>query len=102
MSQYRKSKVNFALPNDIALPLRFPGLKPVGALALQPFTFSTSVALTGQPKSDTMSAIGERKTRDYCAFNGPRFVWVPPRKEGLSIQVSQILCTRRKRENAPS
>ena len=40
---------NFALPNDIVLPLRFPGLKPVAAQGLQLLTSSTVVTLTNQP-----------------------------------------------------
>ena len=74
MPGVEKVTPDFAPPNDIALPLRFPGLKPVGALAFQPLTFSTNATLTGQPKSDTMSAIGECKTRDYCAVSDSRFM----------------------------
>lgn len=65
---------DFALPNDIVLPPHFPSFKPVGALAFQPLTFSIVVALTGQPKSDTMFPIGESKTRNYCSVNDPRFM----------------------------
>ena len=39
---------NFALPNDIVLPLRFPGLKPVAAQGFQLLTSSTVVTLTNQ------------------------------------------------------
>ncbi len=77
MPGVEKVTPNFVTPNDFTLPLRFPGLKPVGALAFQPLTFSTSVVLTGQPKSDTILLIGEYE-----------------REEPLEIQRSAVLYER--------
>lgn len=69
-------KVNpdFAFPDNIVLPPHFPTFKPVGSLAFQPLTFSTSAVLTGQLKSDTLFSIGKGKTINYCAANNDCFV----------------------------